>query len=370
MPVPATTDDAVLSTALEAWLRGSLARPSLRVVELKRPKAGASNETVILTVEWVGEDGADSDERLVCRLQPDRYQLYPRPDAVREGRVLQAVEAASAVPVPHVLAFEPGRELLGSPFFVMNHVDGRVLPQRPSCHVAGWLLDCAPSERATLWDNGLRTLVDIARIPAEGNVGFLWEPALGKTGLEQLIVATRRWFDWAREGRELDVLSRAMVYLEDNRPDFDDAVLTWGDSRPGNMIFDVDGGVAAVLDWEQASIGPAEVDLGWWLMMDEYYSHGLGVPPLPGVPDEAAQIARWEQLIGRPAREVAYFKILATLRLAIIGVRHVNMSIERGVVAPDTTLHTRSLTGRQVYRCLGEPVPDLAPEVSKRSRSR
>ncbi|WP_163554305.1 phosphotransferase family protein [Candidatus Frankia alpina] len=366
MTVTATNDDdAALARTLTGWLRRALERPSLIVAGLSRPKAGTSNETVIVAVWW-DDGGARRDERLVVRIQPTGRQLFLRPDTIGEGRVLRAIAAAApaAVPVPRVLAFEPDAGVVGSPFFVMSHVPGRVLSDIPSCHTTGWLLDETPAQRAALWDSGLRTLVDIGRIPVSGDLAFLWAPALGTTGLRQLVTATRHWFDWVRGERELDVLGRAMGHVERECPDHDDRTLSWGDARVGNMMFAPDGTVAAVLDWETPAVGPAEVDLGWWLMMDEFYSHGLGTPPLPGVPDEATQIARWEELIGRPTRDLTYYKLLAALRFAIVCARSTDISIARGVARPDTTLHIRNPAGLLLYRWLGEPVPDLAPEFT------
>ena len=47
-------------------------------------------------------------------------------------------------------------------------------------------------------------------------------------------------------------------------------VLLWGDARMGNIMFDDSHAVAAMLDWEVASIGPAGIDVGYWLMMDDF----------------------------------------------------------------------------------------------------
>lgn len=151
MTVTATNDDdAALARTLTGWLRRALERPSLIVAGLSRPKAGTSNETVIVAVWW-DDGGARRDERLVVRIQPTGRQLFLRPDTIGEGRVLRAIAAAApaAVPVPRVLAFEPDAGVVGSPFFVMSHVPGRVLSDIPSCHTTGWLLDETPAQRAT-----------------------------------------------------------------------------------------------------------------------------------------------------------------------------------------------------------------------------
>ena len=46
----------------------------------------------------------------------------------------------------------------------------------------------------------------------------------------------------------------------------------------GNMIFDDDMNVVAVLDWEMAWLGSPEIDLGWWVFFDRYYTEGIGAP--------------------------------------------------------------------------------------------
>lgn len=362
MPVAAATNDTELANALTVWLRKALSRPTLDVIEVARPTAGASNETALLTIR--SGEHQTSIERLVCRIQPDQHQLFLRPDAVAEGRVIEAVAEKSAVPVPRVLAFEPSGEVVGAPMFVMSFVDGRVLPDIPSCHQQGWLLEATPADRAAIWDNGLAEMVRIAQIVPDGRLAFLAAPSLGDTAISQLVTATRQWFDWMRGGRELDVLSRAMAYVEDNRPDTDTAVLNWGDARVGNIIYGEDNAVASVIDWEMASIGPAEVDLGWWLMMDEFYSVGLGTDPLPGVPDEATQVRRWEERIGRSARNLDYYKILAALRFAIVFARGIDRFAEKGLLESESPLYTANPVGRMLYRWLGEPVPPLASEFA------
>lgn len=357
VPVAATTDDTDLANALTGWLRVTLSAPALEVVAVSRPTAGASNETAILEV---APEGVDAHiETLVCRIQPDGHQLFLQPDAVLEGRVIQAVADISHVPVPHVIAFEPTGEIVGAPLFVMSHVAGRVLPDIPSCHQQGWLLDCTLEARAALWDNGLREVVRIAQIVPDDRL-----KTLPDAGLARLVVRTRRWFDWARRDREFDVLSRAMAFLEQDRPDSEDATLNWGDARVGNIIFDEHNRVAAIIDWEMASTGPPEVDLGWWLMMDEFYSTRLGVDPLPGVPDEQAQVRRWEELIGRPASNLDYYKMLAALRFAIIHARGFDRFADKGLLAADSAIYTTNPVGLMLYKLLGEPVPELAPEYA------
>ena len=69
-----------------------------------------------------------------------------------------------------------------------------------------------------MWDNGLQEMVRVAQIVPDGRLGFLAYTAADVTALAQLVAATREWFDWMRGKRKLDVLSRAMAYLEHNDP--------------------------------------------------------------------------------------------------------------------------------------------------------
>jgi len=362
MPVAAATNDTELARALTGWLRQKLSKPDLEIIEVGRPTAGASNETALLTIRSNKDDS--KTERLVCRIQPDDHQLFLNPDAVAEGKVISAVGEMSSVPVPRVLAVDPGGEVVGVPLYIMSFVDGRVLPDIPSCHQHGWLVDCSPADREAMWENGLQEMVRVAQIVPDARLDFLANKDVSDSALSRLVAATGEWFDWMRGNRELDVLSRAMAYLEGNRPNDDGRVLNWGDARPGNIIFDDDNGVAALIDWEMASLGPAEVDLGWWLFMDEFYGAGLGVDPLPGVPDEQAQVRRWEELIGRSAKNLDYYKILAAMRFAIISARTFDRFADKGLLDPESPIYTRNPTGQILYRWLGEPVPELAPEFA------
>jgi aminoglycoside phosphotransferase (APT) family kinase protein len=99
-------------------------------------------------------------------------------------------------------------------------------------------------------------------------------------------------------------------------------------------------------------------------MMDEFYSTAMGVPPLEGVPDEARTVARYEALSGQAVRELNYYKVLAGLRFALIITRSRDLSVEKGVLQPDSTLHTHNPVTQQLARWLDLPVPDLCPEYA------
>lgn len=345
------------SHALAKWLAPRLSAPDVAVPDLTASGEGNSNETLLFTATW---DAGTRQAPFVVRIQPTGRTLFRDPDAVREAAVLRHVRATSAVPVPEVLDAERDASLLGAPFFVMQHVQGRVLADIPSCHATGWLTELAPDVRARHWDEGLRALADISRVPVEGLPFVL--PAAGRTALQQLVAGTRAWFDWAVGDRDVGLVGQAMARVEATVPAHDEPALSWGDARVGNLLYAPDGGVAAVLDWEMSCLAPAEVDLGWWLVTDEFYSTGLGVPLLEGVPDRAATVGRWEELVGRPSRDLEWYELLGALRFAIVLVRARDANVAKGVLGDASEMHTRNPMTQQIAVLLGEPEPELSPE--------
>ncbi|MCW2622191.1 MAG: hypothetical protein JWL64_1793, partial [Frankiales bacterium] len=289
-----TATDTDRAEVLGRWLAPRLGAEHVTVSGLGRSGAGNSNETVTFSAAWEA-GGETHTQRLVVRIQPGGDSLFLRPSVAREAAVLQAVERVGTVRVPHVVGVEDDPVVLGSPFFLMTHVEGRVLNDVPSYHRRGWLVDLSPAERAFHWDEGLKSLIQISEIPAP-EVSFLATGTEG-TPVRQLLDAVRESLEWAAQGRDAGLLDDALTYLQDNLPGRDDGGLSWGDARPGNMLYHEDGTVAAVLDWEMAAYAPAEADLAWWLFMEDFYSVRAGYPRLEGIPTDEAVVARWEELL-------------------------------------------------------------------------
>jgi aminoglycoside phosphotransferase (APT) family kinase protein len=110
--------------------------------------------------------------------------------------------------------------------------------------------------------------------------------------------------------------------------------LCWGDARPGNQMFDGTE-LIAVFDWEMVSLGNAESDLGWWLFLQRFSSEGMGATLLPGMLDEAATIAVWEEAMGRKAVNVDFYKKLAGFHFTLVMMR-----ICEVMGAPENALHS------------------------------
>ena len=95
-------------------------------------------------------------------------------------------------------------------------------------------------------------------------------------------------------------------------------VLLWGDARIGNMIFGEGGVPKAVLDWEAATFGQPEEDLAWYLYLDRHHSEGVYAERLDGFPAGTETIARFEELLGRPVRDMPFYEVLSGFKFTVI----------------------------------------------------
>jgi aminoglycoside phosphotransferase (APT) family kinase protein len=323
----------VTKDALEEWLTGRLDTKDVTVSELSVPKAGFSNETILGRLTWTDTDTAPHDVRFVVRIQPSDHQVFLKPDAMFQSRVMIALSRHPGVPVPKVLFEEPDASILGSPFFVMELVQGRIPADVPlGWHGNGWTTSLTSDERRRLYDNGLKALVALHAIDWKDGLGFLDLPGEG-TALDRYLAHVDRWYEWSAPSRRFspEVIDAALDYVHKHQPDDTSAAVTWGDARVGNMVFADDLSVAALLDWEGAAIGPPGIDVGWWLMFEEYFSDAQGVARLEGVAGREETIARYEELSGRSLADIEYYEILARLVFALINSRLADMALAGGM---------------------------------------
>jgi aminoglycoside phosphotransferase (APT) family kinase protein len=315
---------------LVAWLREELGHPDLDVVDLAVPRAGFSNETILGTATWT--DGDDPRSRaFVLRIGATGHQLYLDNDVLRQADVMAAL--AGQVPVPGVWLRGADPEPFGAPFFLMDRVDGRTPPDLPSFHKRGWVVDLSPAERGRLYDNGLAAMASVhALAPGALAVDLGAEAGDDVTALDGYLQHVRRWHAWCKPSLLVDAatIDAALDLVLSRRPASDEACLTWGDARVGNLIFDDQLAVAAIVDWEGAALAPAALDLGWWCMFEHYLSEAQGVARLEGIPDRAATVARYEELAGRGVPHIDYYEVLAGLVFALINSRLFTLLIASG----------------------------------------
>jgi aminoglycoside phosphotransferase (APT) family kinase protein len=321
-------DDAQLTTRFVAWYeRAHPGRDEARVDELRRPSSGWSNETVLLTASAIDEQGRRTAERLVLRL-PTVEPTYPVYDLGAQARVLDAL-ARAGVPTARAIAFEPDPEPLGAPFLVMEFVDGRPGAEAPG--LDPWLTEAPEAEQRAVHERFLGMLAALHRV--DWHALGLGEVLRGAGGLGEELAWWSEYVDWAADGSPPAVLRDAMDWCGRTMPSNPPAPsLCWGDARLGNVMFGPNRDIVAVLDWELASIGPAEMDLAWYLALDRLTSRFSGV--VPGFLDADGARAYYEAALGRRVVDLPWHEIFALVRSTAINDRQARLAQRAGADYP------------------------------------
>lgn len=314
MAAPIRRDPEQTRQTLTRWLAERLPNTEFRITDLVVPSAGTSSDTLFVDAE-TGTGGKRRQERWVFRIQASAIQIYQDPGIERQFLIQQALGQSTDVPVPRVRWLENDPAVLGAPFYVMDHIEGRVAA---NYNAPGWLADLAPKQRETLWLDAIEKMARVHKTdPAL--FGFLDRPTLGPTGLDQEIAAWDQYFDWAGTPK-YPMLLRGQRWLADHVPKQRPTALSWGDAQFTNMIFG-DNECLAVIDWETVSLGGAEEDLGWWLVFDEFYSTTFGLKRLEGLGDRQATLDVWSQHTGRKPQDIDWYFTFAVWKLATISER-------------------------------------------------
>lgn len=291
--------------ALEHFLGARLPGPASAT--LQRIGGGQSNPTWF--VDW-------GDARLVLRKKPEG-KILPGAHAVeREFRVLRALEKTD-VPVPKVRWLEEDPSVLGTPFYLMNRLEGRVFED-------AYLPDVSPEERREMYLDMARTLARLHALRPD-DIGLA---DFGRPGnyFERQIA---RWVKQYRAstGPRIAALDRLVKWLPENMPSDDGAIsIAHGDFRIGNLMFHpTEPKVVGVLDWELSTLGHPLADLGfcvmpWYSSRDEYGGL-LGTDwRAAGIPESAEFIDTYHAH-ARPTTALQIFHIaFALFRFAVIFV--------------------------------------------------
>jgi aminoglycoside phosphotransferase (APT) family kinase protein len=317
---PQVRDLAALAAKLGEWLAGRL--PEARRIQISNLSyplgAGMSHETILFDAVW-SEPSFDQRQGLVVRIKPTRNTVYLDDLFDAQFRVMQLMYEHGKVRVARPLWLESDASILGAPFFVMEKVPGRVAVSYPPYSKHGWLVDAAPEERRRMWEDAVRQLALIQCVPT-WLAGFLEVPG-GAGSFLQEVDRWQRFVDWIdpKGERSLlrDTFDRLLAIGPANRPEG----IVWGDSRLGNMMIAPDFKVAAVMDWEQPSLGGALHDLGWWLQIDHSQTIGQGIAPLQGMGTREETIALWREVCGKSAADIDWYEAFACFKMECLGIR-------------------------------------------------
>jgi aminoglycoside phosphotransferase (APT) family kinase protein len=258
---------------------------------------------------------SDGDSRVVVRRPPPPPLPPGAHDVLREARLLTAV-SQTLVPAPAVLATAVAGELLDVPVFVMDFVDGSVITEATP----------APEDDTRLRRRIAESLVDT--LAALHSVAWR-EVGLGDFGRPDGFNARQ-----LRRMRSLIAVDRAVPpafaalddWLHAHLPPESGIAIVHNDFRIGNMIIDIRTGcVAAVLDWELATIGDPLADLGYFLT--SYPMPGEPLVPTSamgtavletGYPERSELLDRYADRTGADVSGVNWYATLAMYKLAAL----------------------------------------------------
>jgi aminoglycoside phosphotransferase (APT) family kinase protein len=289
---------------LAGYLRAQAGDPAANLV-VEQFQGGQSNPTYRVTT---------AERRYVLRRKPPGT-LLPSAHAVdREYRVMSAL-AATDVPVAKMVALCDDESVLGTAFYLMEYVEGRILwdPTLPGM---------TPAMRAAHYDALNRVLATLHRVDgaAIGLAGF------GRPG-QYIARQVARWSKQYEAGgaEPIPAMDRLREWLPQHLPPGEETSIVHGDFRLDNVIFHAsEPRVLAVLDWELSTLGHPLSDfayqvMAWRLTPKEFRGlKGFDLAAL-GIPDEAAYVDAYCRRTGRTAiPHWEFYLIFNMFRIAAI----------------------------------------------------
>ncbi|MFE2375893.1 phosphotransferase family protein [Streptomyces sp. NPDC059398] len=255
---------------------------------------------------------SDGTGRWVVRRPPLGHVLATAHDMKREHRVISALHP-TGVPVPEPVLLCEDESVIGSPFYVMEFVEGT--PYRTAAQLAP--LGAERTRAAVL---GLvDTLVDLHAVDPEA-VG-LADFGRPEGFLDRQL---RRWGKQldASRNRDLPGIDELHATLGRELPRSPAPTVVHGDYRLDNVLLGPDDRINAILDWEMSTLGDPLTDLGLLVM----YSSDLGIPESPvsttsgaaGHPSPTELVERYAARSGRDTSAIAWYTAFAWFKLAVI----------------------------------------------------
>ena len=256
-------------------------------IQISQFKGGQSNPTYLVDAE---------SGKYVLRRKPPGILLKSAHAVDREFRIISALYGAD-FPVPRPYALCEEDEVIGTMFFIMEYVEGRIF----------WELDLPNANQAgreALYDNVNETIAKLHNY----DIGALGLDDFGKPG-NYFARQISRWSGQYRasETRQIKAMDALIEWLPGNIPTDDSASIVHGDFRLDNMIIHpTEPRVIAVLDWELSTIGHPLADFTYHLMAWQMPELGIGSVGLLGkdlkslgIPDEDAYTATYCTRTGR-----------------------------------------------------------------------
>jgi aminoglycoside phosphotransferase (APT) family kinase protein len=303
-PGPVRAVHAFDEGALAAYLQREAGIPASGLV-VQQFGGGQSNPTFLLT---------SGSNRFVLRKKPPGKLLKSAHQVDREYRIMKAL-AATDVPVPRMIALCEDESVIGTAFYVMAYLEGRIFrdPQMPGSSRA---------ERAAVYDSMNDVLARLHTVDFAGiGLGDFGRPGnYFERQISRFIQQYR-----AAQTEQIPQMEELIAWLPGNIPVEDSVSIAHGDFRLENTIFHpTEPRMIAVLDWELSTIGHPLADLAYNCLGYHYINPrqgGLvGIDHVAtGIPTEEEHVRRYCERTGRgPIQNWPFYVSFSLFRLASI----------------------------------------------------
>jgi len=289
---------------LDDYLRQALPGLGGELV-VERTVGGMSNPTYFVR---------RGDWQAVLRKQPNAVLMASAHAIDREYRVLSALRD-SIVPVPAPLLYCTEREVVGTPFYLMERIDGRVFD---GFAMPGVLA----RDRSAMYESMGATMAALHGLDFRAlGLGDYGRP--GNYFARQLSRWSQQWTQFRRSDDDNPDLDRIVAWLSERVPESDTIALCHGDFRITNLMFHpTEPRVVGVLDWELSTLGHPLVDVAFnsqaWRMATDENGGLLGLPLHDmGIPTEDAYLERYYRLAGSNERMTTFHQVFAMFRGAV-----------------------------------------------------
>ena len=252
------------SKLLQEWINDNV-KDSGNIEKIEQFKGGQSNPTYKISTE--------NNDYVLRRKPPGK--LLPKAHAVdREYKVITALYETD-VPVPKTYGLCEDDSVVGTPFFLMEYVDGTVFWDH-------MLPKCSPEERALIYKNKNKVIASLHSVDYK-KVGLEDYGKSGNYVARQVNTWTRQYL--ASETENIDEMNKLIEWLPKNIPEDDETSIVHGDFRLDNMIYS-NFDVVGVLDWELSTLGHPIADFCYhcltWRTLPNFHDHAklkdLGIP--------------------------------------------------------------------------------------------
>jgi aminoglycoside phosphotransferase (APT) family kinase protein len=273
------------------------------------------------------------DTRMVLRMPRARADQSRVDGLLREVRLLRAL-AGTDVPHAALVAADRSGDLFGTPFYVMDAVDG----WSPTNGDWPAPFDTDVGARRGLAFQLVEGAAKLGRVDwrAQGLEGFGRPDGFHERQVD-------RWLTFldAYRVRELPGLDEAADWLRRNRPHHYVPGIMHGDYQFANVMFShgVPARLAAIIDWEMTTVGDPLLDLGWALLGwdgDLPRDEGFYVD-MRGLPTRTELLERYERVSGLSTENIDYYLVLANWKLGVVLEKTYAAGVKSGKVDPTIT---------------------------------